>query len=161
MREAVRAVDPAQAAIYFFKPMEERVWESLGPRRFAVTMLIAFASIALAMAAVGLYGVISYAVSQRTQEIGIRMALGARMAQVLGMVLLDAMKLVSIGVAIGLCAGLILAKSLAAELIQISAFDPMTFAAMAVMLTIVTLAATYLPAHRAARIDPLVALRYE
>lgn len=161
IRQAVASVDPSQVAVYDFKPMEERVAASLGPRRFAVTMLATFAAIALVMAALGLYGVISYAVAQRTQEIGIRMALGAKVGQVLVMVLGEAMKLVLAGIAIGLIAGVALARLLASQLVQVSAFDPLTFAGMAAVLALVTIAATYLPARRAAKVDPMVALRYE
>lgn len=161
IRETVRAADPSQAAVYDLKPLSERIDASLGPRRFAVTMLITFASIALCMAALGLYGVISYSVTQRTQEIGVRMALGARLEQVLWMVISESMRLVVAGAAIGLIAALVLARLLASELDQISAFDPLTFVGMCAVLIVVTLAATCLPATRAARVDPTVALRYE
>lgn len=161
IRDAVRAIDPSQAAVFDLKPMSELVAASLGPRRFAVTMLISFASVALLMAAIGLYGVVSYSVSQRTQEIGVRMALGARLSQVLWMIIGQSMRLVALGMAIGLVASLVLARLLASELSQISAFDPLTFAAMCAMLVVVTLAAVFVPARRAARIDPMIALRYE
>ncbi|HLW51464.1 MAG TPA: ABC transporter permease [Candidatus Angelobacter sp.] len=161
MRDSVLAADPSQAAVYDLKPLTERVDASLGPRRFAVTMLISFASIALLMAALGLYGVISYSVAQRTREIGVRMALGARLPQVLWMVIAQSMRLVLAGAVIGLGAALALARLLASELAQISAFDPLTFACMCAVLIVVTLAATGLPARRAARVDPTVALRYE
>jgi predicted permease len=161
IREAVKAADPSHAAVYDLKPMSERVAASLGPRRFAVTMLLAFAAMALLLAALGLYGVISYSVAQRTQEIGVRMALGARLTQVLWLVLSQAMRMVLAGTAIGLAASLALARLLRSELIQVSAFDPLTFAGMCAVLVAVTLAATYLPARRAAKVDPMVALRYE
>ena len=161
IREAVKAVDPSQAAAYDLKTLNQLVAASLGPRRFAVTMLLAFAAIALFMAALGLYGVISYSVAQRTQEIGVRMALGARLSQVLWMVLSQSMRMVLAGVAIGLVISLVLARMLRAELIQVSSFDPLTFAGMCAVLVVVTLAATYLPARRAAKVDPMVALRYE
>jgi ABC-type antimicrobial peptide transport system permease subunit len=161
MRGAVHAVDPSQAAVYDFKALSERVAASLGPRRFAVTMLITFASVALFMAALGLYGVISYSVTQRTQKIGVRMAMGAQLSQVLWMVIAQSMRLVLVGVAAGLLASLVLARLLASELVQISAFDPLTFASTCVVLIAVTLAATYIPARRAALIEPVVALRHE
>ena len=161
IREAVKAADPSHAAVYDLKPMRERVAASLGPRRFAVTMLLAFASMALLLAALGLYGVISYSVAQRTQEIGVRMALGARLTQVLWLVLSQALRMVLAGAAIGLVASLALARLLQSELIQVSAFDPLTFAGMCMVLIAVTLAATYVPARRAAKVDPMVALRYE
>jgi predicted permease len=161
IREAVKAADPSNAAVYDLKPMSERVAASLGPRRFAVTMLLAFAAIALLLAAIGLYGVISYSVAQRTQEIGVRMALGARLTQVLWLVLSQSLRMVLAGVAIGLAVSLVLARLLQSELIQVSAFDPLTFAGMCVTLMAVALAATYLPARRAAKVDPMVALRHE
>lgn len=161
LREAVRAADPSRAAVYDLKPLPERVAASLGPRRFAVTMLLAFASMALFMAALGLYGVISYSVAQRTQEIGVRMALGARLTQVLWLVLSQSMRLVLAGVAVGLAVSMALARLLRSELVQVSAFDPLTFAGMGAVLIAVTLAATYIPARRAAKVDPMVALRYE
>jgi predicted permease len=161
LREAVRAADPSQAAVYDLKPLNERIDASLGPRRFAVTMLIAFASIALFMAALGLYGLISYSVTQRTREIGVRMALGAQLGQVLWMVIAQSLRLVLSGALIGLVVALALARLLSSELVQISAFDPVTFVSMCAVLIVVTLAATCLPASRAARVDPTVALRYE
>jgi predicted permease len=161
IREAVKAVDPSQAAVFDLQTLDERIAASLGPRRFAVTMLLAFASIALFMAALGLYGVISYSVAQRTQEIGVRMALGARLSQVLWMVLSQSMRMVLAGVVIGLVVSIALARLLRSELVQVSAFDPLTFAGMCAVLMLVTLAATYLPARRAAKVDPMVALRYE
>jgi predicted permease len=161
VREAVRAVDPSQAAVYDLKPMTARLDASLGPRRFAVTMMLAFASIALFMAALGLYGVISYSVAQRTQEIGVRMALGARLSQVLWMVVAQSMRMVLVGTALGFVASLALARVVRSELVKVSSFDPLTFAGMCGVLILVTLAATYLPARRAAKVDPMVALRYE
>ena len=161
IRRAVREVDPSQAAVYDLMSMQQRVAASLGPRRFAVDLLGVFAAVALMMAAIGLYGVISYAVAQRTQEIGTRLALGARISQVLGMVVSQAMKLVGIGVALGLVAALIVARLLRSELFHVSAFDPLTFALMALVLVVVTLVASYLPARRATKVNPLEALRYE
>jgi predicted permease len=161
LRNAVRTADPSQASVYDLKTMSERVAASLGPRRFAVTMLLAFSAVALFMAALGLYGVISYSVSQRTQEIGVRMALGARLSQVLWMVLSQSMRMVLAGVAVGLVVSIALARLLRSELIQVSAFDPLTFVGMCAVLIAVTLAATYLPARRAAKVDPMIALRYD
>ena len=161
MRDAVAAVDPSQAAVYDFQPLAERVSTSLGPRRFAVTLLGIFAAFALLLASLGLYGIISYGVAQRTQEIGIRMALGAQRSQVLGMVIGQGMLLVGIGGAIGFVAAFLLTRLIASQLVQTSAFDPLTFFATALVLAVVTLLATYLPARRAAKVDPMVALRYE
>jgi predicted permease len=160
IREAVRSVAPAQP-VYDFATMEQRVAGSLGARRFAVTVLGFFAAVALLMAALGLYGVISYSVTQRTQEIGVRMALGARETQVLALVIGHGMRLVGAGIAIGLIAALSLARLLQSELYQVSPLDPVTFALTATALLFVALLASYLPARRAARIDPIEALRYE
>jgi predicted permease len=161
IRDAVRTIDPSQAAVYDLKPMSDLIAASLGPRRFAVSMLVAFSATALLMAVLGLYGVVSYSVSQRSQEIGVRMALGARLSQVLWMVISESMRLVVAGVAIGFVVSLALARLLGSQLVQISAFDPLTFASMCAVLVAVTLAATFIPARRAANIDPMVALRYE
>ncbi len=160
IRQAVSAVDPAQP-VHDLKTMDERLAGSLAPRRFAVTLLGFFAGVALLMAALGLYGVISYSVSLRTQEIGIRMALGAQPSQVLGMVLGQGMCLAGIGAATGLLGAWALARSLPSQLFEVGAFDPVVFLLMAVVLALVALLATYIPAHRATRVDPLVALRYE
>jgi predicted permease len=161
IRSTLHEVDPSEAAAYEFKPMQERVMESLGPRRFAIDLLGVFAGIALILAALGLYGVVSYAVAQRTQEIGIRMALGARVAQVLAMVIGQGMRLVAFGVGVGLLLALVCVRLLKTELFQVSAFDPMTFAAMALVLGAVTLVASYVPARRATKVNPVEALRYE
>ena len=160
MREAVRAAAPGQP-VYDLTPMEERLAGSLGPQRFGVTVLGFFAGVALLMAALGLYGVISYSVTQRTQEIGIRMALGAQQGQVLGLVITQGLKLVGAGILVGLLAAASLARMLSSELFQVSPFDPVTFALTALLLAAVAFLASYVPARRAARIDPISALRYE
>jgi putative ABC transport system permease protein len=160
MRDAVRAVDPTQP-ISQIRLMTRMVNNSLAPRRFVVTVLGAFASMALAMALIGLYGVISYAVTQRTQELGVRMALGAQPAEILRLVLGQGMKLAGLGAAVGLVASLAISRLLRNELFQVSAFDPLTFASMAAALVAAALLASYIPARRATRVDPMVALRYE
>jgi predicted permease len=161
MRQAIKDVDPSQAAAYDLQTMEQRVAESLGPRRFAVTLLGTFAGIALFLAALGLYGIVSYSAAQRTQEIGIRMALGARRREVLGMVVGQGLRLVAAGTAGGVVVAFVLAKMLSSQLFEVSAFDPLTLAAMVLVMAAVAMLASYIPARRAANVDPIVALRYE
>ena len=130
-------------------------------RRLAVVLISVFAGSALLLAAVGIYGVMSYAVAQRTQEIGIRMALGAERRQVLHMVLRSGATLAVLGVAIGLVTAFGLARLMTSLLFQTSAADPPTFSVVPLLLAAVALVACYLPALRATRVDPMVALRYE
>jgi len=137
------------------------VADSLGPRRFAVTLLSLFAAMSLFLAALGLYGIISYSVALRTQEIGIRMALGARRLEVLRMVVGQGMRLVAAGMAAGLLLAFALAEVLSSQLFEVSAFDPITLLVMALVMAAVAVLASYIPARRAANVDPIVALRYE
>jgi len=160
LREAVRAVDPS-LAVSRIKLMSDLVSASLAPRRFVVTLLGIFAGLALLMAVIGLYGVISYSVTQRTQEIGIRMALGAQASEVLGLVIGQGMLLAGIGAAIGLMVSLAFSRLLKNQLFQVSAFDPLTFLITALVLITAALLATYIPARRATRVDPMEALRHE
>ena len=160
IREAVHAVDPDQP-ISDLKTMDQRVALSLGPRRSAVTLLTIFAVMALGLSAVGLFGLVRYSVAQRTQEIGVRMALGASRRDVLGMVLREGLRLALGGIFGGLLAAFALTRVLASLLYGVSATDPLTFGGMALLLTLVALLASWIPARRATRVDPLVALRYE
>jgi predicted permease len=157
---AVASVDAGEPAADF-KTMAQYVAGSLGPQRIAASLLEIFSALALFLAAIGLYGVISYSTAQRTQEIGIRMALGARRGQVWGMVLRQGMRLALVGVLAGALAASILAQFLRSQLFEVSAFDPFTFAMTCLILLVVALAACYIPARRATRVDPIVALRYE
>jgi len=160
IREQVLAVD-ANQPLYDILTMDERLAGSLEARRFAVTLLGVFAALALLLAAIGLYGVIAYLVTQRRHEIGIRVALGATGVDVLKLVLKQAIQLALIGVAIGLVAAFALTRLLASLLFGVSATDPLTFASICVILITVALTASYVPARRATKIDPMVALRYE
>jgi putative ABC transport system permease protein len=160
IREQVQAVD-ANQPVYDVKTMDERLARSLEARRFAVTLLGVFAALALLLAAIGLYGVIAYLVTQRSHEIGIRVALGAGRADVLKLVLTQAIQLTLIGVVIGLAAALALTQFMASLLYGVSATDPVTFAVISLILIAVALTASYVPARRATRIDPMAALRCE
>ena len=140
---------------------EEVVALSIANQRFSLILLGAFAGLALLLASIGIYGVLSYLVGQRTQEIGVRMALGAQRLDVLRMVLGDGARMTLVGAAIGFVAALALTRLMASMLFGVRPTDPVTFAAVVVLLSGITLFACYLPARRAAKVDPMVALRYE
>jgi putative ABC transport system permease protein len=156
----IHALDPDQP-VADVRTMDQWVARSLAQARFNSLLLATFAALALLLAAIGIYGVMSYAVSQRTSEIGIRVAMGAAMRDILTMIIGDAMRLAAIGLAIGIALALVLNRTLATLLYQVTGTDPLTFAAVAGVLAGVALVASYLPARRAARIPPVEALRYQ
>jgi predicted permease len=160
IKQAVWRVDPDQP-MWKIRTVEFLVNRSVADRKFLMALMGIFASLALILTVIGLYGVVSYMVNQRTQEIGIRMALGAQIADIMRMVLRQGMLLVFTGVALGLAAAWMLTRLLTRLLYQVSATDPLTFSVIALLLTTVALLACYIPARRATKVDPLVALRYE
>jgi predicted permease len=160
LRSAVKGIG-GEYVMSRTQTMEEIISDSLASQRFSMYVLGIFALLALLLASVGMYGVVSYLVGQRTQEIGIRIALGAKQRDVLRMILRDGMKMVLAGVILGCAAALGLTHLMASLLFGVSASDPLTFSGVAILLAIVALAACYIPARRAMRVDPMVALRYE
>jgi putative ABC transport system permease protein len=160
VRAQVRDIDPDQP-LYHVATLQQVLSESLAPRRFNLLLLGIFAGIALALATVGIYGVMAFSVTQRTHEIGIRMALGAQRGDVLRMVVTDGLKLALIGVAIGMAGALALTRFLSSLLYSVKPTDPITFAAVSLILIAVALLACYIPARRATKVEPMVALRYE
>lgn len=160
LRGEVQALDPSLPALNI-ETLTDRIGRSLGGERTQATLLGSGGVLALLLAAVGLYGVMSYSVAQRTREIGIRMALGAGRGNVMGLVLKQGVTLVSAGVVLGLTGAFITTRLLASLLFGVSAKDPLTFAATSATLLIVALLASYVPARRATKVDPIIALRYE
>jgi putative ABC transport system permease protein len=158
--DAVHKVD-SNLPIIHVRTMDNLISDSVSPRRFSSVLVAIFAGLALLLAAVGIYGVMSYTVSQRTQEIGLRMALGAQLASVRRMILGQTLKLTMIGVALGLAGAFAVARFLTSLLFGVGIYDPATFLGVAALLIAVALAASYIPARRAMRVDPIVALRYE
>lgn len=160
VQNEVHSMDP-EVPVFNVKTMDEYISATVAAPRFNTTLLVIFAAVALVLTIVGLYGVMSYSVAQRTNEIGIRMALGARVTDVLSLVFKQGLTLVLIGEAIGLAGAFALTRLIRGMLFGVAPNDFMTFAAVALMLAAVALLATLIPARRAARVNPLVALRYE
>jgi predicted permease len=160
IRHALDQVN-SQQVMYNIESMDGIISRTLAARRFSMILLGIFAALALVMSCVGIYGVISYLAGQRTHEIGVRMALGAERRDVLRMVLGEGAKMALVGVAIGLVAAFGLTRLMANMLFGVSAHDPLTLAGVAALLVLMSLAACYIPARRATKVDPMVALRYE
>ncbi|HEX3143647.1 MAG TPA: ABC transporter permease [Pyrinomonadaceae bacterium] len=160
VRTSIAEIDPGQP-IYDMQTLDRLVAKSLGQRRFTLTLMLLFGVIALVLSAVGIYGVMAFAVTQRTQEIGIRMALGARTIDVLRLILGSGMSLTAIGVSVGLVGAFAITRLMTSLLFGVSPTDAMTFGLVTAGLLLVALLACYIPARRATKVDPLVALRYE
>jgi putative ABC transport system permease protein len=160
MQEAAWSVDKEQP-VADLAMMEQLLSRSTTARRFNMLLLGVFAAVALMLAAVGIYGVMSYSVSQRTHELGVRMALGAKPGDVLRLIAGQGARLALLGVAIGLGGSLALTRLMSSLLFEVTATDPLTFVAIPVILIGVALGACFVPARRATKLDPMVALRYE
>jgi predicted permease len=160
VRGAVRELDPT-LTLFNVQTLEDQIQQSLQPQKMNVVLLSTFGALALLLAAIGLYGVASYAVAQRTREIGVRMALGAQPGAVLSLVLGNGMILVAVGLAAGLVASYFVAGAMSALVVGVNPHDPLTFTATPIILGAIALLASYVPARRATRIDPLLALRAE
>jgi putative ABC transport system permease protein len=160
IRQEILKLDSEQP-VSNIRSMEQAVTSSLSARRFTLTLLGIFAGAALALAIIGLYGVMAYTVAQRSHEIGIRMALGAERGHVMKLIVGQGLKLVLLGLVLGIAGALAMTRFLKTMLFGISPTDPMTFGSIAVMLTAVALLACWIPARRATKVDPLVALRHE
>jgi putative ABC transport system permease protein len=160
VRSEVQALDP-NLPVSNIKPVRQMIDERISPKRLMTYILAVFGLIALLLASIGIYGVMSYAVTQRTQEIGVRMALGAQALDVLKLVIKKGMAMALVGIVIGLAGAYALTRVLANLLFKVAPTDLVTFAAVSISLIVVALIACYIPARRATKVDPLVALRYE
>lgn len=159
-REVIRQFDAA-LPVYNVKTMDEILGDSLARMRFSSFLMAVFSVVALLLAAVGIYGVIAYSVSRRTQEIGVRVAIGAETGDIIGLVLKHGMRLAGLGILVGIVAAIGLSRLVASILYGVGALDLSTFGGVAVVLALVAVLACYLPARRATKVDPMVALRYE
>jgi putative ABC transport system permease protein len=159
-RSAVHELDSNQPIVKV-RTMEENVAASIAQPRFRTLLLALFAGVALFLAAIGIYGLMAYAVTQRTREIGVRMALGSRPADIFRLLIGNGLRLTGIGAITGIVAALALSRFLASMLFEVRANDPLTLAAMALLLIGIAVLACFVPARRATRVDPLVALRSE
>jgi predicted lysophospholipase L1 biosynthesis ABC-type transport system permease subunit len=160
VRAAIQSANP-DVPVSEMRTMDDAVEESAAPRRWTMSLLASFAGLAMVLALVGIYGVISWSVTQRTREIGVRVALGASAEEVVREVLGRGIKLSGAGLAIGLLAAFSLRRVLVSQIFGVSPSDPLVYAAAAALMFAVALAACYLPARRASRVDPLIALRWE
>jgi putative ABC transport system permease protein len=160
VRKEVLAVDPEQA-VFNVSTMSKTLNDSISLRRFLMTLLGAFAAVALVLASVGIYGVISYSVTQRTHEIGIRLALGAKSRDVFRLVVGHGLWLALVGVAIGVAGALAATQLMTSLLYSVETADPATYVSISLLLILVAVLASYIPALRALRVDPMVALRHE
>jgi putative ABC transport system permease protein len=160
VRGVVKELD-RDLPVYGAASMEQLLSRSTAPRRFNMTLLAVFAALALILAGMGVYGVMAYAVTERTREIGIRMALGAQASDALKLVISHAMRLTLVGIALGLMGAFALTRLMKSLLFDVRPTDPMTFIALALLLTFVALLACWIPARRATKVDPMVALRCE
>jgi predicted permease len=160
IKREIRVIDKDQP-IAQVQTLDEKLSDSVAPQEFTLLLLTIFALIALSLASAGIFGVMSYTVAQRTHEIGVRMALGAQRLDVLRLVVREGMGLVLVGVVLGLAGALAATRLMASMLFEVTTKDPITFAVVPVVLAIVALIACYVPARRATKVDPLVALRYE
>jgi putative ABC transport system permease protein len=160
IKSEIADIDP-NLPVANMQPMTRLIADSSKDRRFHLLLLTSFAAIALALAAVGIYGVLSYAVAQRTNELGIRIAMGAKTRDILGMVIRQGMLLTAVGLIIGVALAFAVTRVMASLLFEVAPTDPITFAGVALILSLVALAASFLPARHATRVDPLEALRYE
>lgn len=159
-RRELQEIDK-ELPLYDVRTMEQLVSRSVSEPRFNMILLAVFAGLALTLASIGIYGVMAYSVAQRTQEIGVRVALGATTRNVLAMVVGEGLKMTVIGLTVGLTGAFLLTRVMASLLFQVSATDPLTFVMVGISLTAVGLLACFVPARRAAKVDPMIALRYE